>query len=245
MSGVRTPGVHNWAGFFTVELLPRAMSEETRQWAPTDRESPVGEPVIRGDPAVTGEQAREAVEFDPGDPESLASAAETVRSFSQNTDGGADNVVMLRGAAACAALVRGVGSYKQAVERAGDGVDVPFVRKWARVHDLPPSIRRHVASGTIAPTAAKHIARVSGTDRLHLAWATLDHGLTVREVRSIASDANGGKSVAAALDDRDLTLGEMTVRLPVDDYTELRRWASLENERPGELLGKLLGTESP
>lgn len=222
------------------------MSEKgKRRWGPTDRESPVGEPVIRGDPAVAGEQAQKAVQFDPGDPESLARAAETVRSFSQNTPGAADNVVMLRGAAACAALVRGLGSYKQAVERAGDGVDVPFVRKWARVHDLPPSIRRHVARGAIAPTAAKHIARVSGTNRLHLAWATLDHGLTVREVRTIASQVNDGETVEEALADRGLRLGEMTVRLPVEVYTELHRRSSLENTRPGELIGELVGTESP
>jgi hypothetical protein len=220
------------------------MSEEFRElWARTERESPVGEPVIRGDPAVAGERANEAVEFDPEDPESLARAAETVRSFSES--GAADNVVMLRGAAACAALVRGVGSYKGAVERAGDGVDVPFVRKWARVHDLPPSIRRHVARGTIAPTAAKHIARLSGTARLHLAWATLDHDLTVRQVRTIASDVDDETSVAQALDARGLTLGELTVRLPVQAYTELHRRGSLENTRPGELLGELFETESP
>jgi len=222
------------------------MSERGRgHWPPTDRESPVGEPVIRGDPAVAGQQAREAVEFDPDDPESLATAAETVRSFAQNTPGAADNVLMLRGAAACAALVRGVGSYKQAVERAGDGVDVPFVRKWARVHDLPPSIRRHVAREAIAPTAAKHIARVSGTERLHLAWATLDHDLTVRDVRSVASEVGDGATVEEALADRGLALGEMTVRLPVPTYTELRRRGSLENARPGEFLVELFGTESP
>jgi hypothetical protein len=222
------------------------MSEQGRRhWAPTDRESPVGEPVIRGDPAVAGEQAQEAVEFDPEDRESLAAAAETVRSFARNTPGGGDNVFMLRGAAACAALVRGVGSYKGAVKRAGDGVDVPFVRKWARVHDLPPSIRRHVARGAIAPSAAKHIARVSGTERLHLAWATLDHDLTVREVRSIASAASDGATIEEALADRGLMLGEMTVRLPVAAYTELRRRGSLENTRPGDILAEVLGTESP
>lgn len=209
------------------------MSEEgTRQWAPTGRESPVGEPVIRGDPAVTGQRAREAVEFDPGDPASLERAAETVRSFAGNTEGAADNVVMLRGAAACAALVRGVGSYKGAVERAGDGVDVPFVRKWARVHDLPPSIRRHVARGTIAPTAAKHIARVSGTERLHLAWATLDHGLTVREVRSVASVVNDGSSVEAALEAEGIDLGELSLSLPPATYRELRRHAALDDTDP-------------
>jgi len=220
------------------------MSDDGTEGIPTARESPVGEPVIRGDPAVTGERAGEAVEFDPEDPESLTSAAETVRAFSQNTAGGADNVFMLRGAAACAALVRGVGSYKVATERAGDGVDVPFVRKWARVHDLPPSIRRHVARGEIAPTTAKHIARVAGEARLQLAWAVLDHDLTVREVREIASEVTDGESVEGALAAREIVLGEMTVCLPVAAYTEIRRRASLENATPGELLGDLVRTEN-
>ena len=207
---------------------------------PTDRESPVGSPVIRGDPAVTGEKAKQAVEFDPSDPESVELAAETVRAFSQNTAGAEDNVFMLRGAAACAALVRGVGSYKEAAERAGNGVTVSFIRKWARVHDLPQSIRRHVARGEIAPTAAKHIARVSGPARLHLAWAVLDHDLTVREVRSLASDVNDGMSVERALANRGLILGEMHIRLSVETYTELRRRASLENATPGEFLDQIL-----
>lgn len=209
----------------------------------TDRESPVGTPVVRGDPAVTGTHATEAVEFDPTDAESLDRAAGVVGAFARSTDAGADNVFMLRGAAACAALVRGVGSYKAAADRAGDDVDVPFVRKWARVHDLPPSIRRQVAQGEIAPTAAKHIARVDGEARLQLAWATLDHGLTVREVRAIASDVSDGTNVEVALEARDIELGEVTVRLPVTAYTETRRRASLENATPGEILGDLYGTE--
>lgn len=207
---------------------------------PTDRTSPVGSPVIRGDPEVTGEKAKEAVEFDPDDPESLEEAAQTVRAFSQNTAGADDNVFMLRGAAACAALVRGVGSYKEAAERSGDGVSVSFIRKWSRVHDLPPSIRRHVARGEIAPTAAKHIARVSGEARLHLAWAILDHDLTVREVRSLASAVNEGTSVEKAMRARGYTLGEIQLRLPVGVYTEVRRQASLENTTPGAYLGQIL-----
>lgn len=207
---------------------------------PTDRESPVGAPVIRGDPALTGEKAAEAVAFDPDDPESLELAAETVYAFSQNEAGAEDNVFMLRGAAACAALVRGEGSYKDAAARAGEGVTVSFIRKWARVHDLPQSIRRHVAKGEIAPTAAKHIARVSGEARLHLAWATLDHDMTVRDVRSVASDVNDGEDVADALARRGMVLGRLTVDLPLDSYCELRRQASLENLTPGELLGDIL-----
>jgi hypothetical protein len=212
----------------------------TDEQLPTERDSPVGRPVIRGDPSVTGRTADEAVEFDPEDPESLQLAAETVYAFSQNTAGADDNVFMLRGAAACAALVRGEGSYKAAAARAGDGVTVSFIRKWSRVHDLPQSIRRHVARGEIAPTAAKHIARVSGTARLDLAWAALDHEMTVRDVRSLASDVNDGDTVEEALARRGLTLGEMTVRLPRDVYAEVRRRASLENNPPGELLGEVV-----
>jgi hypothetical protein len=207
---------------------------------PADREEPVGEPVVRADPSVTGERAREAVGFDPDEPESVQLAAETVRAFAENTVGAEDNVYMLRGAAACAALVRGVGSYKRAAERAGGDVSVSFIRKWARVHDLPQAIRRHVARGDIAPTAAKHIARVSGDARFALAWATLDGDLTVREVRRIASAINDGAMAAEALAEHDVTLGGLTVRLPPERYIELRRRASLENVPPDDVLADAL-----
>ncbi|MEF8855834.1 MAG: hypothetical protein V5A16_00280 [Haloplanus sp.] len=208
---------------------------------PADRESPVGEPVVRADPEVTGERATDAVGFDPDDPESVQLAADTVRSFAENTVGSEDHVYMLRGAAACAALVRGVGSYKAAAERAGGDVSVAFIRKWARVHDLPQAIRRHVARGTIAPTAAKHIARVSGDDRYALAWATLEHDLTVREIRRLASEVGDGASVEGALAERGLTLGHMAVTLPPDQYIELRRRASVENRDPDDLFADALG----
>ncbi|AKU07859.1 MULTISPECIES: DUF7119 family protein [Haloferax] len=207
---------------------------------PADRREPVGEPVVRGDPAVTGDRAREAVGFDPTDPDSLAEAARTVRSFSESTAGDDDHVFMLRGAAACAALVRGVGSYKRAAERAGGDVSVSFIRKWARVHDLPQSVRRHVARGRIAPTAAKHIARVSGDARLHLAWATLDAGLTVREVRRLASEVNDGTPVVDALSAHGVDIGTLEVTLPADVYLELRRRASLEDAAPGDVVADAL-----
>ena len=207
---------------------------------PTDRESPVGRPVIRGDPSVTGEHAERAVEFDPGDPESLERAAETVAAFAENTAGADDNVLMLRGAAACAALVRGTGSYKAAAERAGDEVTISFIRKWSRVHDLPHSVRRHVARGRIAPTAAKHLARVSGEARFHLAWAALDHDMTVRQIRSVASSVNEGVDIERALAREGVNLGEITVELPTRVYCELRRQASLEDRAPGELAGEEL-----
>lgn len=216
------------------------MSDGHDETPPTDRESPVGAPVIRGDPRFTGEHAEQAVAFDPDDTESLALAAETVAAFAMNRAGADDNVLMLRGAAACAALVRGEGSYKAAAERAGEGVTVSFIRKWSRVHDLPQSIRRHVARGDIAPTAAKHIARVSGSARLHLAWAVLDHDLTVRQVRSVASDVNDGTDVERALADRGVNLGEIVVELPPELYCELRRQASLADAPPGEPIADAL-----
>ena len=198
-----------------------------------DRESPVGQPVIRGDPRVAGESA---VRFDPDDPESLAEAADTVRRFASNTAGSEDNVYMLRGAAACAALVRGTGSYKAAAERAGGEATVSFIRKWARVHDLPRSIRRHVALGEIAPTAAKHVARVSGESRFLLAWAALDHDLTVREVRSIASSVNEDMTVDEALAAEGVDLGELSLSLPPEIYRELRRRAALEDVDPEDVV---------
>jgi hypothetical protein len=206
----------------------------------TDRESPVGKPVIRGDPSVTGQHAEEAVEFDPDDPNSLQLAADTVRAFSENTAGADDNVYMLRGAAACAALVRGEGSYKAAAERAGGDATVSFIRKWSRVHDLPNAIRRHVAMGHIAPTAAKHIARVAGEARLQLAWALLDHDMTVRQVRSVASDVNDGQSVQQALRAENLTLGEITLELDPDVYRELRRRAAIDGQDPGDIVSELV-----
>jgi hypothetical protein len=203
---------------------------------PTDRKSPVGQPIIRGNPALTGERAHEAVQFDPSDPENLAEAAETVRSFAQNTAGAEDNVFMLRGAAACAALVRGEGSYKSAAESAGEDTTISFIRKWARVHDLPRSVRKYVAMGRIAPTAAKHIARVHGEARYQLAWAVLDHDLTVREVRSIASEVNNGHSVEEALREQDIELGRISLSLPPSTYLELRRKAAIEDTDPATVI---------
>ncbi|MEF8977200.1 MAG: hypothetical protein V5A21_13320 [Halapricum sp.] len=215
---------------------------------PADRESPVGQPVVRGDPQVTGQRPDEAVQFDPDDPDSVAQAAETVAAFADNTAGDADNVYVLRGAAACAALVRGEGSYKAAAERAGGDATVAFIRKWSRVHDLPQSIRRHVARGEIAPTAAKHIARVSGESRFLLAWASLDHGLTVREIRSVASRVSDGETVSRALRTvTGVTLGRLTIDLPPHAYLELRRRASLEDATPGEIVADTLtsGDDQP
>ncbi|MFP9193778.1 DUF7119 family protein [Natronosalvus vescus] len=229
---------------------------------PTDRESPVGAPVIRGDESITGSHARRAVQFDPDDPDSLALAAETVGQFATGPDTG-DHLYMLRGAAACAALVRGEGSYKAAAERAsttlededasdedGDAADgdsepdqtvsVSFIRKWARVHDLPRSVRRQVALGEIAPSAAKHVARVGGEARLLLAWAILDGDLTVRDVRTAASRINDGEPIERVLADYDVALGRLEVTLPAAAYRDLRRAASLEGVDPGTIVADAL-----
>jgi hypothetical protein len=212
---------------------------------PADRESPVGEPVIRGDPDVMGERAREAVGFDPSDRESLSLAAETVLAFANNTAGADDNVFMLRGAAACAALVRGEGSYKAAAERAGGEVTVSFIRKWARVHDLPRSVRRYVATGRIAPTAAKHIARVHGDARYQLAWAVLDHDLTVRQVRAAASEINDGEPVERALRRQGASVGDIHLSLDTDAYRELRRRAAVAGSDPETVVARALEETHP
>ncbi|MFC6836973.1 DUF7119 family protein [Halomarina ordinaria] len=206
---------------------------------PADRESPVGQPVIRGDPTLTGERARRAVQFDPSDPESVTEAAETVRRFATSSAGD-DNVYVLRGAAACAALVRGEGSYKAAAERAGDDVTVSFIRKWARVHDLPRAVRRYVATGRIAPTTAKHIARVHGDARYQLAWAVLDHGLTVRDVRAIASRINDGTPVEEALRAANVDPGTLTLELDTAVYRDLRRRAALDGREPEDVVADAL-----
>ncbi len=210
---------------------------------PTDRRSPVGAPVIRGDAAITGERAREAVQFDPADPESVELAAEVVAEFATAPASDADRLYMLRGAAACAALVRSEGSYKAAAERAGEGVTVPFIRKWARVHDLPRPIRIEVARGNIAPTAAKHIARVAGEARYHLAWATLDHDLTVRQVRALASEINEGRDVDEVLAEAGIEPGRLSLSLPTDVYRAVRRAAAVEGVDPDELVAEALRSE--
>jgi len=210
-----------------------------------DRRSPVGKPVIRGDPDVTGQTPEEAVQFDPDDPESVALAADTVARFATNSVGDDDHVYVLRGAAACAALVRGVGSYKTAAERTDGAATVSFIRKWARVHDLPRSVRLHVARGDIAPTAAKHVARVSGEARFHLAWAVLDADLTVRDVRAIASAVDDDTPIEQALRAHGIDPGHLDVDLPADQYCELRRQAALESRAPGAVLADALATYAP
>ena len=213
--------------------------DENGRSIPTDRESPVGAPVIRGDESVAGPHARDAVQFDPDNPRSLADAADIVHQFATSETNG-DHLYMLRGAAACAALVRGEGSYKAAAERAGGDASVSFIRKWARVHDLPRSVRKQVALGQIAPTAAKHIARVSGEDRLLLAWATLDGNLTVREVRAVASAVNDDIPIEQALADQGVALGQIELTLSPDSYRDLRRRASIEGVDPGTLVTEAL-----
>ena len=108
---------------------------------------------------------------------------------------------------------------------------------------MPADRPRQVVSGEIAPTAAKHIARVSGESRFLLAWATLDHDLTVREVRAAASRINDGEGVDVALDAEGVDLGRMSVSLPPDAYRELRRRAALEDSDPGTVIAEALETD--
>lgn len=209
-----------------------------RRRDPADRREPTGEPVVRGDPQITGKRAREAVNFDPDDPESVADAAAIVREFASATGHDTDQIYVLRGAAACAALVRGEGSYRAAAERAGGEVTVNFLRKWARVHDLPISIRRYIALGEIVPSAAKHVARIDGDARYLLAWAVLDHALTVQQVRTIASAVNGGTAIEDALEEHDALPGRKDVSLPIDLYHDLRLEAAAELRDLDELIAE-------
>lgn len=202
----------------------------------TERQTPVGEPVVRGDERVVGEHAEDAVAFDPDDPESIDLAADIVRAFARHADTDADSRYLLRGAAACAVLVRGLGSYTAAAERAGDCVSVSFIRKWARVHDLARPIRIHVADGTLAPSAAKHIARLQGTARYDLAWAAIDHDLSVREIRSIVTEIANGADTATALEAHDAPLGHLDLRLSPSTYRAVRRRAALEGVDAGTIV---------
>jgi hypothetical protein len=214
------------------------MDERRAAWD-TERAEPVGEPVVRADPSVTGDHAARAVEFDPDDPQSVAAAAETVAAFAAG-DLDTENVYLLRGAAACAALTRAEGSYTAATDRAGGETTVGFIRKWARVHDLPQSVRRHVARGSLAPTAAKHIARVHGEARLALAWGAVDGDLTVREVRRVASAVADGTDAEVALAEVGVDLGSLCIDLPVPEYLELRRVASMRDVPPGDVVAEAL-----
>lgn len=202
------------------------MTENTNEEA-TERSEPTGYPVVRGDPQITGSRAESAVEFDPKDPASLQEAAERVREMKEGIEE-TSSFQMLCGAAACATLVRGEGTYRDAAERAGDDVTVNFLRKWSRVHDLPIAIRRYIALGEIVPSAAQHVARVEGEARYLLAWAIIDHDLSVREVRSIASSINEGTSVTVALERHDALPGHKDIAIPIGLYHELRLEAAIQ-----------------
>lgn len=225
------------------------MAPEERDEDPAARREPVGAPVVRGDPEIAGDDATGATQFDPDDPESLARAVDAARSFAESVAEVRDQLTMLQGAAACAALVRATGSYKAAAERAGEPVSVSFLRKWARVHDLPISIRRHIARGDIPPSTATHIARVTGQARFLLAWAAIDHDLSVDTVGQLAGDIKAGTAVELAFQQRGIDLGDMAVSLTIPTYRELRRHASLRNTTPEALIEEalvgLFGTDTP
>lgn len=212
------------------------MTDPDRERSPSRRE-PTGEPVVRGDPAIAGSRAAAAIEFDPADPGSLETATEIVRDFARQVDE-FSQFDILRGAAACATLVRGEASYRAAAEQAGTDVSINFLRKWARVHDLPIEIRRHIALGEIVPSAAQHVARLEGTERYLLAWAIIDHELSVREVRSVVSDVRDGAELKTALARFDAVPGRTELVLPVDLYHEVRLEAATQVRDVDELLAE-------
>lgn len=193
----------------------------------SERGEPTGVPVVRGDPEITGERAETAIEFDPNDPQSLIDAEQEVRRFATDLEE-SSAFEILCGAAACATLVRGEQSYRNAAERAGDEVSVNFLRKWSRVHDLPVEIRRYIALREIVPSAAQHVARVEGDARFLLAWAIIDQDLSVREVRSIASTVNEGEPIQEVLERFDALPGQKHISISTDKYHELRLAAAKE-----------------
>ena len=75
---------------------------------------------------------------------------------------------------------------------------------------------------------------------LGTATPVLDAEMTVRQVRSVASDVNDGASVEQALDEDGVTLGRMAVTLPPRVYQELRREAALEDVDPDDIVAGAL-----
>ena len=71
-----------------------------------------------------------------------------------------------------------------------------------------------------------------------MAWAVLDHELTVREVRTAASAVNDGATVEAALADVGVELGRIELSLPPDLYRRLRRTAALSDRDPDDVVAE-------
>ncbi|MFB6254968.1 MAG: hypothetical protein ABEI06_10195 [Halobacteriaceae archaeon] len=208
------------------------MSDE--ELPPTDRDSPIGRPVIRGDEEIVGEHAEEAEVFDPNNTDDVEKAISVLHSFVSSKT--TNPLLPLRAAAAAATLVRAETSYTDAATRVKDEIGVSFIRKWARVHDLPYAIRKQVAMGVLSPTAAKHIARLTGNDRELLAWTTIDNDLSVREVRSIVSDVMDGESLESAIKDHGIKLGSLTIAIDREAYCAVHREAALEDSEVDDII---------
>jgi len=214
--------------------------DESDRSIPTDRESPVGSPVIRGDESVAGTRAREAVQFDPDDPESLADAAETVRRFAGGETND-DHLYMLRGAAACAALVRGEGSYKKPPNAPAATLPSPLSASGlastisrARSANRSHSVRSPRQPPNTSPASAANHGSSSS------------RGLPSTETSpSATSAASPARSTMVPPSIRPSTntilpLGRLELTLSPVTYRALRRRASIDDVNPGELVTEAL-----
>ena len=105
-----------------------------------------------------------------------------------------------------------------------------------------PGIQRHADPRTSQLGAAEpHAgARLAGEARLLLAWAALDHDLTVRQIRAVASGVNNGTTVEEALAGEGYRLGELTIDIDTDAYCKLRRRAALDATDPSSVVTESL-----
>jgi hypothetical protein len=83
---------------------------------------------------------------------------------------------------------------------------------------------------------------VEGDARFLLSWAIIDHDLSVREVRSIASAVTDGESIEEALERFDALPGETEVSLPTDVYHELRLTAAREKRDLDDVVAEAVET---
>ncbi len=207
---------------------------------PTDRESPVGAPVIRGDESVTGTRARQAVQFDPDDPDSLEEAAKTVAEFASGASDD-DHLYMLRRGSLCRTRSRRriVQGRCRACRRRRDGLVHPQMGARTRSSAVGPQAGR--ARENRAHSGETHrprrrrgttVARV-GFDRRR---SHRSGGPKHREfAQRRHTDPRGAGRVRRQTGELELTLSPPT-------YRDLRRRASIEDVEPGEIVTEALET---